>query len=121
MSDGVMTHEEHMNYLRTRKTVIKYDVCKFNEDFYNESDVEPGCTLCRIDGSMYKIISSCDTIEQAEEELKKYKPYVDFYSYKYGVVEYYILKHEYDEYGDDVTCTEETCGCNMIPENWRET
>lgn len=98
--------------------MIKYDIEKFHELFENKEEVVPGCALFRLDGEIGEIVKSCDSLEEAQDELKKCKASVHFTGVYYDVVEYYIIKNEYDEDGKDVTFSPENMGGCMILEDW---
>lgn len=100
--------------------MVKYDVAKFEELFADSADVIPGCAIFRIDGNHYKIVESCDTLSAAIEKIKSHSAGVVQFGKYYHVHEFCILKHEYDEDGDDVTFAEENLGDVLISENWLE-
>lgn len=78
---------------------VKYEIKRNDCQVRKESETEEGCTLQQRN-QMPEVLESYNTLEEAREELKKYKGSVEYIKDVvpyFQVVEYYIEQNEYDE------------------------
>lgn len=86
-----------------KKYEVKENTIEVN--YKNRKNIKAGVSL-ESENQEPITIASCETLEEAQEELKKLKTDIKENHYNttfYTVTEYYIEENEYDEDGDWVT------------------